>query len=181
MLEPRTPTARATAPTPGLAAPWRRLAAFCIDAVILTLVTGALWGRLLTTFAVWLGRSQSPGKVLGHIAADYLIVLGATICLAILYYWLLTGYWGTTFGKRALGIWVVRSDHSKASLRACLARAAVFVAGAEILALFFAADNLWLLGNPRRQTLHDKAAGTIVVRHPPLPHLTLRASSGRRR
>lgn len=149
-----------------IAAPWRRLLAFGIDAAILTLVTGALWGRLLTTFAVWLSGRQSVGLVLGHIAADYLIVLCCTICLAVLYYWLLTGYWGTTFGKRALGLRVVRAgDGSRPGLRASFARAAVFVAGSEIVPPFFVADSLWLLGDRQRQCLHDKAAGTVVIRN----------------
>ncbi|MGN6680424.1 MAG: hypothetical protein ACTHKL_21900, partial [Streptosporangiaceae bacterium] len=42
-----------------LAARWRRLLAFLIDAVILTLVTGALWGRLLASFANQLGSGAA--------------------------------------------------------------------------------------------------------------------------
>ena len=33
--------------------------------------------------------------------------------------------------------------------------------------VFFLVDNLWLVWDPRRQALHDKAARTLVVRNPP--------------
>jgi uncharacterized RDD family membrane protein YckC len=158
---------------------WRRLAAFAIDAVVLTLVTGALWGRLLASFANRLGVATSIDRgdpaargavrrVVAHTTGPYLIVLVATIVLAILYYWLLTGYWGTTIGKRSVGLWVVTAgDRSPIGLPRSLLRALVFVLGGEAVPLFFLVDNGWLLGDRRRQALHDKVAATLVVRHRP--------------
>ncbi|HEX5188755.1 MAG TPA: RDD family protein [Streptosporangiaceae bacterium] len=157
----------------------RRLAAFAIDAAILTLVTGALWGRLFASLANRLTAATSidprnpaargaVGRALGHTTGPYLIELVATIVLAILYYWLLTGYWGTTIGKRSLSLWVVTaSDGSPACLLRSFMRALIFVLGGEVVPLFFLADNGWLLGDRRRQALHDKVAGTLVVRRPP--------------
>ena len=157
----------ATAQVVALAKPWRRLLAFGIDAAILTLGTGALWGRLIAAFANRMS-SGAYGRVLGHTVGPYLIVLIATIMVAITYYWLLTGYWGTTIGKRALGIWVVTADGgSRVSLRRSFVRALVFVLGGEVVPLFFFADNLWLTGDRRWQALHDKAAGTVVATMPP--------------
>jgi uncharacterized RDD family membrane protein YckC len=162
-----------------LASPWRRLFAFLIDAVILTLVTGALWGRLLASFANRLGNAMSipsgragahgaVGRVFSHTTGPYVLVLVLTIILAVLYYWLLTGYWGTTIGKRSLGLWVVGADgQSPINLRRSAVRALVFVLGGEVLPLFFLVDNGWLLGDRRRQALHDKAARTLVVRRRP--------------
>jgi uncharacterized RDD family membrane protein YckC len=159
-----------------LASRWRRLAAFAIDAAILTLVTGALWGRLLASFANRLGNALSMdagrpgargavGRVFTHTTAPYLMVLAATIVLAVLYYWLLTGYWGTTIGKRSLGLWVVSADDlAPIGLHRSALRALVFVVGGEVLPLFFLIDNGWLLGDRHRQTLHDKVANTLVVR-----------------
>jgi len=158
------------APTPqvvALAKPWRRLLAFGIDAAILTLATGALWGRLIAAFANRMS-SGAYGRVLAHTVGPYLIVLIATIMVAITYYWLLTGYWGTTIGKRALGTWVVTADGgARVSLRRSFVRALVFVLGGEVIPLFFFADNLWLTGDRRWQALHDKAAGTVVATMPP--------------
>jgi uncharacterized RDD family membrane protein YckC len=164
-----------------LAGSWRRLAAFAIDGLVLTIVTGALWGRLLASFANRMsqavaaqahpaarGAHGAVGRVVSQTIAPYLIVLVPTIILAVVYYWLLTGYWGTTIGKRAVGTWVVSAeDRSKISLPRSFLRALTFVAGGEVVPLFFLVDNLWLLWDPRRQTLHDKAARTLVVRQPP--------------
>ena len=159
-----------------LAGPRRRFLAFLIDAVILTLVTGALWGRLLASFANRMsnavdipsgrpGAGGAVGRVFSHTTGPYLLVLALTIILAVLYYWLLTGYWGTTIGKRALGLWVAGEDgQCPISLRRSAVRALVFVVGGEVLVLFFLIDNSWLLGDRRRQTLHDKAARSTVVR-----------------
>lgn len=184
-LVPRPATATAAASFPcqdvALAGRWRRLAAFGIDSLILTLVTGALWGRLLASFANRMsqavaaqahpaarGAHGAVGRVFSQTTAPYLILLVPTIILAIVYYWLLTGYWGTTIGKRSVGTWVVSAeDGSKISLPRSFLRAVIFVAGGEVIPLFFLVDNLWLLGDPRRQTLHDKAARTVVVRQPP--------------
>ena len=157
----------ATAQVVTLAQPWRRLLAFVLDAAILTLAIGALWGRLLAGFANRMS-SGAYGRAFGHTIGPYLIVLVPTIILAIAYYWLLTGYWGTTIGKRAVGTWVVAADNgSQVSLRQSFVRALVFVFGGEVIPVFFFADNLWLTGDRRRQALHDKAAGTVVARMPP--------------
>jgi uncharacterized RDD family membrane protein YckC len=163
-----------------LAGPWRRLAAFAIDALILTLATGALWGRLLTSFANRMSNAATTvgnhgpaahgayGRVWAHTLGPYLIELTATIIVAIVYYWVLTGYWGTTIGKRALGCWVTEADgRSRVSLGRSFVRALVFVAGGELVPPFFVVDNVWLTADSRRQTLHDKAAGTLVVRRRP--------------
>jgi uncharacterized RDD family membrane protein YckC len=174
-----------------LAQRWRRLLAFVIDCLILTLATGALWGRLIAAFVNRMARYQAsfpdasaPGasaaydRVYTHILGPYLIELSFTICVAVVYYWLLTGYWGTTIGKRCLGMWVVMArDGSKVGLPASFARALTFVLGGEVIPLFFAVDNLWLLWDRRRQCLHDKVARTVVV----TTAVSRRSSSGRRR
>jgi uncharacterized RDD family membrane protein YckC len=167
-------------PDPALAQWWRRLLAFVIDSLILTLATGALWGRLLASFANRMSNAMDAraarapgshgaiGRVFSNTTGPYLIVLVATIVVAITYYWLLTGYWGTTIGKRALGTWVVTAgDRTRVSLPASFLRALIFVLGGEVVPLFFLVDNLWLIWDPRRQALHDQAARTLVVRKPP--------------
>jgi uncharacterized RDD family membrane protein YckC len=180
LLAPATArTAQLAQASTVLAAPWRRFLAFVIDAFILTLVTGALWGRLLASFANRLGNAMSTpswrpgahgavGRVFSHTTGPYLLVLALTMILAVLYYWLLTGYWGTTIGKRTLGLWVTGEDgQCPISLRKSAVRALVFVVGGEVLALFFLIDNAWLLGDRRRQALHDKTAKTVVIMRRP--------------
>lgn len=178
---PAAGAAHPAGPDPTLAQWWRRLLAFVIDSLIITLATGALWGRLLASFANRMSAALSAypndstraaqaayDRVFTQTIGPYLTVLIPTIILAITYYWLLTGYWGTTIGKRCLGTWVVTvSDRSRVSLRTSFLRALTFVLGGEVIPLFFLVDNLWLTWDRRRQALHDKAARTVVVRRPP--------------
>ena len=176
-----------------LAQRWRRLLGFAIDAAILTLATGALWGRLIASFVNRLANATAAGqagrtagdhgavgRVIGHTVGPYVIVGIFTICAAVAYYWLLTGYWGTTIGKRAAGARVVRAaDGAPPGLRVSFLRAVIFVAGGELLPPFFVADSAWLVRDARRQCLHDKAARTLVVRTG--TPLSPRSSTGRPR
>src|SRR5579875_2935169 len=150
-------------------------------------VSAARWGRLAYSVVSQAGNAATarpPGGRAGipwaHLASQnagvFVIELAATACVAIGYYWLLTSYWGTTIGKRCLGLWVARLDGSgRAGPGAALARAAVFVLAGWAVALFFLADNLWLVWDGRRQCLHDKIARTIVIRSRPLPRESPRA------
>jgi uncharacterized RDD family membrane protein YckC len=126
--------------------------------------------------------------VTAHVLDVGILSVLASACIAVAYYWLLTSFWGTTIGKRALGVRVVAAaGWTKAGQKAAFIRAAVFVVGGSVtpffalflfysfgssssfllilsLPIFFFADNLLLLGDRQRQCLHDKAAGTVVVR-----------------
>jgi uncharacterized RDD family membrane protein YckC len=119
-----------------------------------------------------------------HVFAIGLLTACASLGIAVLYYGLLTTFWGTTPGKRTLGTWVVTSAaRAKPDGKSAFIRAAVFVVAPLVplvlfasayvrtvyplgpVTLFFcAADNLWLLVDKQRQCLHDKAAGTVVVK-----------------
>jgi uncharacterized RDD family membrane protein YckC len=80
------------------------------------------------------------------------------------YFWLLIGAKGQTLGKKAVGIHVLRSeDAGRVSYARALGRAAsVVLLGVFVLALLL--SYLWPLWDRRNQALHDKMAGTIVVR-----------------
>ena len=163
---------------PRLAEPWRRLVGWIVDGLIISIVGAALWIPLAISFANRVSdvtstypNSNAPGAqaaynhVITETAGSFVLVLVATFCISIGYYWLLTGVWGTTIGKRLVGTWVVTSSGwAKVGMGAALIRAVVFVVVGEIVPLFFLIDNLWLLWDPQRQCLHDKAASTVVVK-----------------
>jgi len=163
---------------PRLAEPWRRLVGWIIDGIILGIVTAALWVPLTISFAHRVQNvantypnSSAPGAqtaynhVFSQTAGSFVIVLVANFIIVVGYYWLLTGFWGTTVGKRIVGTWVVTANGwAKVGAGAALIRALVFVVGGEIIPFFFLLDNLWLLWDPQRQCLHDKAASTVVVK-----------------
>jgi len=101
-------------------------------------------------------RLYSGGQVLASLIA---------IVLAFLYFWLLTHRWhGQTLGKRAVGTRVVRElDGGPVDSSTAAVRAGVFVLLAYVCCIGFLVDALWIFSNPKNQTLHDKAAKTVVV------------------
>ncbi|MDQ3940878.1 MAG: RDD family protein [Actinomycetota bacterium] len=79
--------------------------------------------------------------------------------------WLI-GRSGQTIGKRALGISVVgATSGDKPSYGDALSRAVVIFASGIIPLLLFLVF-AWALWDDRKQGLHDKAAGTLVIRRP---------------
>jgi uncharacterized RDD family membrane protein YckC len=93
-------------------------------------------------------------------------LLGLVISLA--YYWALTAFGGATLGKRAVGTRVVSAtDRTLVGPGAAGIREAVFIIGPAIPFVgffFWLIDNLFLTWDLQRQCLHDKIAGTVVVR-----------------
>jgi uncharacterized RDD family membrane protein YckC len=160
----------------------RRLIGYLIDSLIIFAVTSALWIRLFISFGNRMSNTLNAhphtgtataqaaiGRVFSTTLGPFLVELVFTMVLAVLYYWVLTGNWGTTVGKRCVSAWVVlATGGTRPSLGASFLRAVVFVVCAPILPLFLI-DNLWLFAGRRRQCLHDKAARTIVVRGRPAP------------
>jgi uncharacterized RDD family membrane protein YckC len=103
-----------------------------------------------------------------------------TFGFALPYFWVLSLIGGATLGKRALGLRIVMADRSGIDIRAAGIRAAAFLAGPALFAsslgiagdaligwlggVLWLADCLILVTDAGRRSLHDRAAGTIVVR-----------------
>jgi uncharacterized RDD family membrane protein YckC len=176
---------------PALAAPWERLVASILDWFIIFVVSvGAFWSplaRVWREFQAIAGNYQdlsSPAAqaALNNIARDpsnqhallywFLGMFG----LALAYYWVQHAAWGATIGKRALGVRVVQAgDRSPIGVKAAGIRAVTFLVGPAVFLLLASPINvaggvLWAadaglpLLDPRAQCLHDKLAGTIVIR-----------------
>lgn len=111
--------------------------------------------------------------------------------IALVYFWVQHAAWGATIGKRALGVRVVRvTDRSRIGVRQAGVRTVAFLVGPALFmlsqagldaggraistdlvaalyalgAVLWAADAVLVLLDSRAQSLHDKLAGTIVVR-----------------
>ncbi len=153
---PGVPASGYTVRDPRLAEPWRRFVGWIVDWIVISIITSVVW----IPAAVRSSTNQGAGA--------YFVTGVFGLCLAVLYYWLLTGFWGTTIGKRLVGAWVVTAaGASKVGLGAAFIRAIVFdvIPAIPVIGwVWFLLDNLWLLWDQRRQCLHDKAAGTIVVK-----------------
>ncbi len=168
---------------PALAEWWRRLLGRIIDWAILAVIFSPLW---YPPWHAFLRQLQSifnryPGSLANSAAAHtaivnaeshffsrILVVLVLFYPVAFVYDWVQHAAWGQTIGKRVLGTKVVRAD-SRANVGAgpAGARAAVYALPGLVPfvgGLFSLVNELWLLWDPRRQCLHDKAAHTVVVK-----------------
>jgi uncharacterized RDD family membrane protein YckC len=176
---------------PALATPWSRLAAAALDWIIIILVSViAFWSPLsrmwreveaitsrytdLTSPAAQAAINSIERNPANQRALLYWLL--AMFGIALAYYWAQHAAWGATVGKRALGVRVVRAaDRGRIGVRQAGIRAVAFLAGPAILMLLVTPFNivggvLWLadagmpLLDSQAQALHDKLAGTVVVR-----------------
>jgi hypothetical protein len=87
------------------------------------------------------------------------IAVGAPLFIA--YFTLITWLWrGRTPGKTLFGIKVIRLDGKKLSLWNSFGRAGGYAASAATVFIGFL-EAIW---HPNRQTVHDRIAGTVVIR-----------------
>lgn len=134
-----------------------RLVAFVLDRLIVTVIITTLitvGTFLYNSFNVnqWLGTGQTAQVIVTTLA----VVTGILIALSYdIGFWLLAGQ---TPGKRALGVRIVRTDGRRMGFGHALRRELGYFISA-ILFLGF----LWAIVDNRRQALHDKLAGTLVL------------------
>ena len=136
--------------------------------------------------ASWLRRVWAHSLDMLMFWAPALLVLGgaafwpsrtasSAVFAGLLLFALYAVFWfallprGATPGKACAGIRVVREDGRPAGFWLMLVREAMlkFLASALLslvtAGIYWAADCLWPLWDQRRQSLHDKMAGTVVV------------------
>lgn len=168
------PTIRLGGRDARLAAWWQRLLARIIDAVVVGAVSVLvclpwLLPYLRAAFRSAERSAQSGGRP-QIVQLDTRQALLVSLVSAVIYF----GYdlvqhrfWGQTLGKRALRLRVARTDGSVLSWGRAAVRSAIWtlVPAIPTLGLFFEVlDGLWpLWDKPRRQAIHDKVAGTVVV------------------
>jgi len=176
---------------PAIAAPWERLLGSILDwIIIVTLATLAFISPLLQIsrqVQAVTTRYTDPNSPVAQAALDaikrdpsneraLLFWTLAMFGIALVYYWLQHAVWGATIGKRALGTRVVSAaDQSKIGVRAAGIRTVAFLVGPAVAlvlvkpysipgGLLWLVDTALPLFDPRAQCLHDKLAGTIVIR-----------------
>lgn len=142
------PVAETAAPGTGdiaLAEWWRRFAALVVDFAV-----------------IWLPMTG----VMRALDMDKPARLGISIVVGVIYFALLNGgARGQTLGKMVWGIRVRDAatggplGPAKAALRYLVPSLLSIVT----FGLIWFPDGLWLFWDPRRQTLHDKLAGSVVV------------------
>ena len=118
---------------------WRRFAGLFLDGVVLGCVSGF--------FTLLLGNDSTIAGALGILAG---------VAYQVYFF---TGT-GQTLGSKVMGIRVIGIDGNPLSVGAALAR----VLGAYVSGVLLGIGYLWMLWDANQQTLHDKMAGSVVVK-----------------
>lgn len=143
---------------PKLAGLGRRVIALIFDTLLLVIAFGVagMWAAVR-----WGGVTASGFNLTGGPA---LIVIGAVLLFAFLYYWLLEGLAGATLGKGIIGVRVRSVSGARCSLGASLVRNLL-----RIIDSFF----VYLVGflvaifSKKRQRIGDHLAHTVVIEAAP--------------
>ena len=118
---------------------WRRWAGLVLDGLVLGCVSGF--------FTLLLGSDSTIAAALGILAG---------VAYQVYFF---TGT-GQTLGAKVMGIRVIGIDGNPLSVGAALAR----VLGAYVSGLLLGIGYLWMLWDANQQTLHDKMAGSVVIK-----------------
>lgn len=163
-----------------LANVWLRLAARIIDGLItglvLLLVSLPFLPRMIGAYLDYFekldqaainGTTPDPFELYGDpdFYQPYLWITLIGVLLALVYFVGFHRFWGATPGKMMLGLQVRPWDRpGPPGWGACFLRWGVEAVGGLLCSgIFNLIDALWCLWDERRQTLHDKAARTVVV------------------
>jgi uncharacterized RDD family membrane protein YckC len=136
-----------------LAPPGRRIGAFAIDWTI-------LFGALVAIGVI--GNATKSTDFYGntHQSPLYAILLGGWVCSIVGYWWIQeASSQHATFGKRAVGLQVVRTDGSAITPGQAAGRAFARLLSSVLWGLGY----FWSFWDPAGQTWHDKMAETLVV------------------
>ncbi len=139
---------------------WQRFAALLVDLVTVPV----LYIAVTFIIFVFIGFFALSGLFFSEeeITEDALFAIVSVIAaIAVVVYVWLGNSLGGTLGKRALGLRVVSaSDGANIGPLRALVRYLIYVIGAIPLCLGW----LWSIWDGQKQTWHDKAAGSIVVK-----------------
>ncbi|MBD0338181.1 MAG: RDD family protein [Thermoleophilia bacterium] len=128
-------------------------------------VTYAGWGRrvagsLIDWTVIWVAVGIAVAVAPAVTVPSYVL----PYVVPFVYFTVLHGASGRTLGKAALGMTLRRVDGGPVGYAAAAGRTVTqFLL--FVLVLGFVIDSLWPLWSDKRRTLHDKAAGTVVVRN----------------
>ena len=167
-----------------LASRWRRFWGFLIDGIVVSTVAGLLGASLVSAIAddlrqYWSeataaaqvgGNPPDSTTLVANLTPEVLKLALLQLLVAAVYEIPLTKLRGQTLGKMALGTRVRPlaqeglPSWGQAVLRWVGYRVLAVIP--QIGGFYSLLDALWIFWDPRRQTLHDKIAKTVVARKP---------------
>ncbi|MCL2707042.1 MAG: RDD family protein [Dehalococcoidia bacterium] len=135
---------------------WRRFAAFAVDAVLLSIIISMIFPIHGRDLFQWFSGSHRYLVPLVSIS-NFLSTL-VTLAYSVVFW----SWRGQTPGKLLLNIKVLRGDGSNISFSYALLRYLGYIICALTLGLGF----IGIICDNRKQGLHDKIAGTVVIKIP---------------
>jgi len=140
-----------------------RLGGFVIDFVLLYIVQ-VIFGVLLkhnNTLRVHF-TMHPHNQAIKHGSFSFLALILAAV-IFLIYGVVMIGSRGQTVGMMAVGIKATRDDGGAVSYGQAFGRSLIQLIMSYTVVLILLSD-FWPLWDKKRQTLHDKAVGTVVVR-----------------
>jgi uncharacterized RDD family membrane protein YckC len=155
----------APAIVPNFAGFWIRVAAWLIDLLVLVPIYAVfVIAAIARVDGVEPDGGGDPTQAFA-LGGAFVVWALALAAISYSYQLLMIGKWNATVGKLATGLRVRRPDGSSAGWREAALRPLLeALLGIVNLGLVRLLDCLSMLWDRQKQTLHDKIAGTIVVR-----------------
>ena len=143
---------------------WIRFVAFLIDGLILGIIAGVIVGAMaIVAIVIGVGFHGDDDENVALIVIGMLLGAIALIVVSWLYEALMTSsHNGATFGKRALGLRIVRADGATLSFGRATARH--FLKAMITPLVPFAVGYLLAAFTNGKRALHDFMADTFVIR-----------------
>jgi uncharacterized RDD family membrane protein YckC len=142
---------------------WIRFVAFLIDGLILTVIAAVIVGVAGVVAAISFGLHRDKDENVALIIVGVLLGVIAMLVIGWLYEALMTsGRHGATFGKRALGLRIVRADGAQLSFGRATARH--FLKALITPMVPFAVGYLLAAFTKGKRALHDFMADTFVIK-----------------
>ena len=138
---------------------WIRWAALLIDNLILSIgggVLGGCCGFFVGFFGALAKAGQRETQLLAAVLGG---LLGAFLQAA--YFTILTWRYGQTLGKKALNLRVVTMEYDSLSFGRAFLREVI---GKCISTVMLFVGFLWVAWDEKKQAVHDKLAGTYVIK-----------------
>jgi uncharacterized RDD family membrane protein YckC len=144
---------------------WIRLVARVIDLILLLAALNLfiLIDRMGADAGLWTPTGLDDGIGFDRLSVENLARGAFFLFFPVFYYVFLHGAYGQTFGKMALRIKVLNEDGSPLDYRKAFLR----WLGYFLCDLTLNIGYLWAAFDPRKQGLHDKVCGTVVVHENP--------------
>ncbi|MGB2799843.1 MAG: RDD family protein [Dehalococcoidia bacterium] len=138
---------------------WMRLGAYLIDGIILTAINFAIY---FVPGFVYFTVTWELGSLKLVSSAFAVVILVLCIIISIAYPICFWRWRGQTPGKMAVGIKLIRSNNSPVSWRAAAMRFLGYIICWVTFGLLF----LWIAFDSRKRGIHDRIAGTCVIKLP---------------